>query len=426
MDMQIKLSVLLVSLVSVVAVSCSREPRAAGGGATTAVSTPAWTVRVESMPAPTGPGTMLPRLTSSDRGVIVSWVERSGAKSQLKFAERTSSGWSQPTTVASGDKWFLSYADPPTVLRRPDGSLLANWLLSTNPIYEGSDLQLSYSRDNGKTWAQPVVPHHDGTQQQHAFPSFFELPANGLGVVWLDGRDVQPSEANPEGGPMALRYAAYDAQWKRTAEGVVDPRACECCSTSIAMTSDGVLTAFRDRSDKEIRDIAVARFENGKWTEPTRVHDDNWEVYACPVNGPVVSANGRNAVVAWFTVKDDKGQAWAAFSSDAGRTWGQPVRLDDGTSLGRVGVELLDDGSAVASWVEYVDKRGQFKLRRIEPSGTRSEAVEVSAVTATLAMDTPRMTRRGNELMLAWTERAVGDESDASFQVHTASAALPE
>jgi hypothetical protein len=426
MDMQIKLSVLLVSLVSVAAVSCSREPGAAGGGAATAVSTPAWTARVESMPAPTGPGTMLPRLTSSDRGVIVSWVERSGAKSQLKFAERTSSGWSHPTTVASGDKWFLSYADPPTVLRRPDGSLLANWLLSTNPVYEGSDLQLSYSRDNGKTWAQPVVPHHDGTQQQHAFPSFFELPGNGLGVVWLDGRDVQPSEANPEGGPMALRYAAYDAQWKRTAEGVVDPRACECCSTSIAMTSDGVLTAFRDRSDKEIRDIAVARFENGKWTEPTRVHDDNWEVYACPVNGPIVSANGRNVVVAWFTVKDDKGQAWAAFSSDAGRTWGQPIRLDDGTSLGRVGAEILDDGSAVASWVEYADKRGQFKLRRIEPSGTRSDAVKVSAATATLAMDTPRMARRGKELVLAWTERAVGDESDASFQVHTAVAALPQ
>ena len=424
--MQVKLSVLLITLVSIAAVSCSREPRAAGGGSTTSVASPAWTVRVESVPAPTGPGTMLPRLTSSDRGVIVSWVERSGAMSQLKFAERTPSGWSQPTPVASGNKWFLSYADPPTVLRRPDGSLLANWLLSSNPIYEGSDLQLSYSRDDGKTWAQPVVPHHDGTQQQHAFPSFYELPGNGIGVIWLDGRDVQPSEANPEGGPMALRYAAYDAQWKRTAEGVVDPRACECCSTSIAMTSDGVLTAFRDRSDKEVRDIAVARLEGGKWTEPTRVHDDNWEVYACPVNGPMVSANGRNAVVAWFTAKDDKGQAWAAFSGDAGRTWGQPIRLDDGTSLGRVGAELLDDGSAVASWVEYVDKRGQFKLRRIEASGTRSEAVGVSAATATLAMDTPRMTRRGKELVLAWTERAVGDESDASFQVHTAVAALPQ
>src|SRR5262245_45956529 len=123
MDMQFKLSVLLVTLVSIAAVSCSSEPRAPRDGATTAVNAPAWTVRVESVAAPAGPGTMLPRLTSSERGVIVSWLERSGKMSQLKFAERTPSGWSQPTTVASGDKWFLSYADPPTVLRRPDGSL---------------------------------------------------------------------------------------------------------------------------------------------------------------------------------------------------------------------------------------------------------------------------------------------------------------
>lgn len=369
---------------------------------------------------------MLPRLTASDRGVILSWVERAGAMARLKFAERTSSGWSEPTDVASGSSWFLSYADPPTVLRRPDGTLVANWLMSTNPIYEGSDLYLSYSPDNGKTWARPFVPHHDGSEQQHAFPSFFELPGSAFGVIWLDGRDVQPSEANPDGGPMALRYAAYDAQWKRTAEGVVDPRGCECCSTDAAVTSDGVLTAFRDRSDKEIRDIAVSRLENGGWTEPTHVHDDNWEVYACPVNGPAVSARGRSAVVAWFTVKQEKGQAWAAFSNDAGRTWGQPIRLDDGASLGRVGVDLLDDGSAVASWVEYAGSRGQFTLRRIHPSGVRSDAVAVPSASGRLTMDAPRMARHGKELVVAWTESAGADGSDGSFQVHTAVATLPE
>jgi hypothetical protein len=424
--MQFRLSALLLAVLVTTVVSCSREPRGAGGAAAPAAVPAAWTVDVQPVSAPTGPATMLPRLTASDRGVILSWVERAGAMARLEFAERTSSGWSEPTDVASGSNWFLSYADPPTVLRRPDGTLVANWLISTNPIYEGSDLYLSYSADNGKTWARPFVPHHDGTQQQHAFPSFFELPGNGVGVIWLDGRDTQPSEANPEGGPMALRYAAYDAQWKRTAEAAVDPRACECCSTTAAVTSDGVLTAFRDRSDKEIRDIAVSRLENGKWTEPTHVHDDNWEVYGCPVNGPMMSARGSDAVVAWFTAKEDKGQAWAAFSNDAGRTWGQPIRLDNGTSLGRVGIDLLDDGSAVASWVEYADNRGQFKLRRIQPSGARSDAVGVPNASARLAMDFPRISRRGKELVFAWTESAGADGSDASFQVHTAVATLPE
>lgn len=387
----------------------------------------AWSVAIEPLSAPSGPNSSGPRLTASDRGIILSWVERTGAMAHLKFAERTSSGWSEPTTVASGSNWFLSYADPPTVLRRPGGELVASWLISTNPLYEGNDLQISHSQDNGKTWSRPLVPHHDGTEQQHAFASFFELPGNGLGVSWLDGRDTQPSEANPNGGPMALRYAVYDAEWTRTAEGVVDEQACECCSTMAATTSEGVLIAFRDRSDKEIRDIAVTRFEGGQWTEAMTVFNDNWEVYGCPVNGPALSARGRQAAVAWFTVKNDQGQAYAALSNDAGRTWGAPVRLDDAVSLGRVAVEVLDDGSAVATWVEYSDGRSQLRMRRVEASGARSEAVSVAdGIEGGSASGFPRLARHEDELVFAWTESAVEDESsEPLLTVHTAVARLP-
>ena len=52
------------------------------------------------------------------------------------------------------------------------------------------------------------------------------------------------------------------------------------------MTADGPLVAFRDRSNQEIRDIHVARVEQGKWTEAVPVHADNWRIEACPVNGP--------------------------------------------------------------------------------------------------------------------------------------------
>ena len=420
---------LVVFAAVVVGASCGRAPggdERTGAGETTS-SAAAWSVAVQPIPSPSGPNSSEPQLTVSNRGVTLSWLERAGAMAQLKFAERTSSGWSQPTTVASGNNWFLSYADPPTVLRRPDGTLVASWLISTNPTYEGSDLHVSYSRDNGKTWAQPFMPHHDGTEQQHAFPSFFELPGNGLGVIWLDGRDTQPSEANPEGGPMALRYAAYDAQWKRTAEGAVDVRACECCSTAAAVTADGVLVAFRDRTEKEIRDIAVARLENGKWTDATPVYNDNWEVYACPVNGPALSARGRQAAVAWYTVKADRGQAYAAFSSDAGRSWGAPIRLDDAASLGRVDIELLDDGSAAATWVEYANGRGQLRLRRVEPSGAKSAAIPVAGVEGGGASGFPRLARYGDGLVFAWTESAqAAGESESALTVHTAVAPLPQ
>ncbi|MBI4485370.1 MAG: exo-alpha-sialidase [Acidobacteria bacterium] len=421
-------AIVLLSAATVTASACGRAaPERVSTGQTSSTVATEWSVSIQPVTSPSGPDSSEPQLAASNQGVILSWVERAGATAHLKFAERTSSGWSQPATVASGNNWFLSYADPPTVLRRPDGTLVASWLMSTNPKYEGSDLQVSYSQDNGKTWARPFMPHHDGTEQQHAFPSFFEVPGNGLGVIWLDGRDTQPSDANPEGGAMVLRYAAYDAQWKRIGEGAVDLRACECCSTTAAVTSDGVLIAFRDRSDKEIRDIAVVRLENGKWTEATPVHNDNWEVYACPVNGPALSARGRQAAVAWFTVKNDQGQAYAAFSNDAGRTWGAPIRLDDAASLGRVDIELLDDGSAAATWVEYANGRAQFRVRRVEPSGGKSAAMTVAGVQGSSSSGFPRLARQGNELVFAWTESAQGPgESDSTLTVHTAVARLPQ
>jgi hypothetical protein len=227
---------------------------------------------------------------------------------------------------------------------------------------------------------------------------------------------------------MALRYATYDAEWKRTAEGVVDKQACECCSTMAAVTSEGVLIAYRDRSDTEIRDIAVSRFENGKWTEAMAVHNDNWEVYGCPVNGPALSASGRQAAVAWFTVKNDQGQAYAALSNDAGRTWSLPIRLDDGVSLGRVDIEVLDDGSAVATWVEYAESRSQLRMRRVEASGTKSDAVSVATgIEGGSGSGFPRLARQGDELVFAWTESAVkGGSSEPLLTVHTAVAHLPK
>jgi hypothetical protein len=387
---------------------------------------PPWPISPTSVAAPAGTNSSEPQLTVSDSGVILSWIEQSGrSTSTLKFAERTSSGWTAPKTVASGDQWFLSYADPPHVFRRPDGTLLANWIVATDPILEGSDLNLSYSKDNGTTWAPAVLPHHDSSMGQHEFPAFFELPGNGLGVVWLDGRAVADYPNTPDQAPMSLRYAAFDAAWKQVADTTVDARTCDCCSTTAVVTADGVLTAYRDRSDKEIRDIAVSRLENGTWTPPAIVHDDHFEIFECPVNGPMLSARGREVVLAWFTIKDGEGVAWAAFSHDSGRTWGVPVRIDDRSSLGRVDVELLDDGSALATWVELVDKRGEFRVRRIEPSGTRSEHVTISPVSGGVSSGFPRLARQGKDLVFAWTETMGDEEGTATYHVRTATARLP-
>ena len=387
-----------------------------------------WTATVESIASPAGENSSEPQLSVSERGILLSWIERVGTTTHLKFAERTTSGWTAPMTAASGPGWFLSYADVPSVMRMSDGTLVAQWGEITDEFREAYDLQLSYSKDDGETWAPPFMPHDDGTTTQHGFASFVEVAAGQLGVIWLDGRNSEFND-NPDSGTMTLRFASFDANWEQTADVEIDHQVCECCSTTAVMTSDGVLAGFRDllpANDTEFRDIGVSRLENGKWTPTASVSQDNWEIYACPVNGPMLSARGRDVAAAWFTVKDDQGQAYAAFSSDAGSTWGAPIRLDDRGSLGRVDVEMLDDGSAVATWVEFAEGRSDFRLRLVDPSGERSAAVTVTGVSGGRASGFPRVTRQGDELVFAWSESAsVGGEDTGALTVQTAVAPLP-
>ena len=384
----------------------------------------AWTIDVRQVESPAGPDSSEPQLSVSNRGVLLSWIERAGTTTTLKFSEQTGSGWTAPVTAASGQGWFLSYADIPSVMRKNDGTLVAQWLRITDARTEGYDLLLSYSRDNGKTWATPFSPHHDGTRFQHGFASLLELPGNGLGLIWLDGRNSEFRDEDPTSGSMTLRYAAFDSNWKQTVDTEIDHNVCECCSTAAVATADGILAAFRDHTDKEIRDIAVSRLENGTWTASTTVHDDNWEIFACPVNGPALDARERRVAVAWFTAAGDQGHAYAAFSSDAGRSWGTPIRLDEGGSLGRVGISLVDDDTAVATWVELSNGRSDLRARFVDASGARSAPVTVAPVQGGRASGFPRVARQGDELVFAWSASAAQSGTDA-LQVYTAVATLP-
>jgi hypothetical protein len=366
-----------------------------------------WPVIVDPIEVPSTASSAQPQLTTSDRGVILSWLDHQGSTVTLTFAERTATGWSAPRAVASGDNWFVSWADVPSVLRMSNGTLVAHWYTNTDVLLEAYDLWLAYSRDDGATWSPPFMPHDDGTMTQHGFATLFELPGQHVGLVWLDGRAMELD--NTGDGAMGLRYAAYDSDWNRIAEMPVDDRVCECCPTTAVVTPDGVTTAFRDRSLREIRDIHVSRLENGAWSQSRPVHVDNWRIPACPVNGPALSALGRQLAVAWFTARENQPRAFAAFSSDAGRTWGDPIRLDTEASRGQVAIAMLDDGTAAASWIEFASQRSALHVRRIAASGRASEAVDVTGGSGSVS-GTPRMARHGDELILVWTEGTEGGE----------------
>jgi hypothetical protein len=365
-------------------------------------------VAIQTVDSPAAANSAQPQLSSSARGVILSWIERDGPKATLRFAERISSGWSAPRDIASGTDWFVNWADVPSVVRLASGELVAHWLQKSGQGTYAYDVRLASSKDDGKTWTKSFTPHSDGTKTEHGFASLLQMPGAGLGLAWLDGRAMKSGGSHDahgsETGAMSVRFATFGRDWKQTSEMPVDLRVCECCPTSAAITSDGPIVAYRNRTEDEVRDIFISRLENGKWTEPRAVHADSWKIAACPVNGPMLSARGMNVAIAWFTGQGDQPRAFVAFSKDAGRTFGSPIRLDDAASLGRVDVELMADGSVTATWIEFADQRAQFRVRRVHPSGTKSPAVMVSGLAGGRASGYPRIALHGDQLVFAWTD----------------------
>jgi len=356
-------------------------------------------LKVESLDSPAGANSSVPQMTTQGERVVLSWVEREGTKSALKFAERTAAGWSTPMTIVSSEHLMVNSADVPSVRAMPDGSFAAHWMQESGPDPEAYDLRVAWSAD-GKVWTSPVAPNRDKTMSQHGFATLFPIADGGTGVIWLDGRTTHGDE-----GDMQLRAAMFDKAHKSLSDSLIDSRVCECCPTSVALTADGPIAAYRNRTTTEIRDIYVTRLAAGKWSMPLVVHRDNFKIEACPINGPAIAASGNDVAVAWFTASAGDGRAFVAFSNDAGRTFGEPVRVDDAASSGHVGVELLSDGSAAVTWTERSDERAAVKVRRIQPNGNRSPSVRVADVSSA---EYPRLSHGRGELLFTWSETENG------------------
>ena len=347
---------------------------------------------------------------TADGRLILSWVEKLDAKRYaLRMAVRDQTGWSETRTVAEGDNWFINWADFPSVAGLQDGSLAAHWLVKSGSATYAYDVNIALSNDGGKTWTKPIVPHLDNTQTEHGFVSLIPLSDGRAGAIWLDGRNMKDmkddhDEDKPLPVSMTLRYAAIDASGKISDEAQLDERVCECCQTSAALSSDGVVAVYRDRSQNEVRDIYSVRQNNNAWGTSQAVYADNWEINGCPVNGPSIAASGRNVAVGWFTGAAGQAQVKVAFSTDAANTFGKPIQVDDGETQGRVDVVMLADNSALVCWLAGNAEGGAIKVRRVKADGSVEPPAVIANTDISRSSGFPRMARLGNEVYVAWTE----------------------
>lgn len=368
---------------------------------------------VEALPSPAGPGSAEPNLDVGPDGRLhLSWMEPAADGHALKVARLERGAWSQPVTVRTGSDFFVNWADFPSVLSLGGGRLVAHWLQRTGTSTYAYAVRMASSRDGGRTWGTPFQPHTDSSNTEHGFVSLWRnRRGDGVEAVWLDGRKYQQGGHHPT-NEMSLATASFALDGRvASREHILDERVCDCCQTSAAATSQGVVIVYRDRSPGEIRDIAIVRREEMKpgvarrWTQPALVHADGWKIAACPVNGPSVAARGDDVAVAWFTAANDVPTVNIAFSTDAGATFGGPVRVDEGQPAGRVDVELTRDGAALVSWIERTGgDAAAVRVRRVERNGRTQSPLTIASSSAARASGFPRMVLAGDHMVFAWTE----------------------
>ncbi|MES2331086.1 MAG: sialidase family protein [Bacteroidota bacterium] len=345
-----------------------------------------------------------PFLFTDSAGVnFLSWVEKSKEKSTFLFSRLKGDEWSKPIVISSGDNWFVNWADYPMLASDGSGGMVAHFLERSEKGKYTYDVKLITSADGGKTWNTPQILNEDGKKAEHGFVSIVPYGSNFF-VAWLDGRNaaMEGEGGHSEGhhGQMTLRAAIIDKSGKKSAEWELDNRVCDCCQTTAAITANGPVVIYRDRSESEVRDISIVRFVNGQWTEPKTIFTDNWTIAGCPVNGPRVDARGNNMAVARFTSPDKKGQVSVVFSKDGGISFGTPIRVDEGQTIGRVDIILLDDKTAMVSWMEG----DAIKAAKIHADGTKEPSITIASSSQSRSSGFPQMTKSGNSVLFAWTD----------------------
>ena len=350
-------------------------------------------------------------ITGQDGKVYLTWIEERSDTAFLNISNLEKQTWIEKETITGGTNWFLNWADFPSVAVNSESDIRGNYLQKSGKDTYAYDVIVK-TKANGE-WQPPNRPHNDNTQTEHGFVSMVPVNSGLFFMTWLDGRNTLNEDDATNS--MSIRGAYINNYGDILSQNELDSRVCDCCQTSVAMSGDGPIVVYRDRSFDEVRDISLIKWKDSKWEKSKIIYEDNWKIEGCPVNGPKIASNGNNAAVAWFTAANSSPQVKVILSDDKAESFLDPIRIDNGNPIGRVDVEILSEGSAIVSWMEEVDGNAEIRARKVGFNGELGKNIVISKTSLERASGFPQITLQGNRLIVAWT-----DVSDGVPEIRTA------
>ena len=337
-----------------------------------------------------------PRLSERpDGGLALSWMATSEEGAVLRFASIADGQLAGIRDVVTDKRMFANWADRPSVLQVEGEHWLAHWLSYSADKTYSYDVVVAQSVDDGLTWSDPITVHDDGTPTEHGFVSMYRA-SDGVALLWLDGRNTPDAPMTLRSGTVTPAGVVIDPQ-------LVDDSVCDCCPTDVAITSQGPMAVYRDRTADEIRDIYITRLIDGKWQPGQRLHADNWNIAGCPVNGPSIVADGDKVAVAWFTAASNSPVVRILMSTDGGMTFGPAVEIDAGRLSGYVGLTFIDDRNLAVSWVgRNGSGKSALQLRTVSMAGELGEVLSIADIAQVRVV--PQLGYQDQHLLLFWTD----------------------
>jgi hypothetical protein len=269
------------------------------------------------------------------------------------------------------------------------------------------------SADSGATFAPARLLTPDGASGARGWQNAAFAADGTVHAVWLDGRNDHAEHHT--GG--AMRQDLYHAAWRAdgpVVETAVAANVCFCCKTALIARGSEVYVAWRHLFPGGVRDIALTRSPDGgrTFSEPVRVSADNWQIDACPDDGPAIAMDTAGTLhVAWPTmVETARGPRigiFAATSTDHGASFSPRVRVDTGEGgAAHPKLALTADGRPVIVWDELFGGARRIRARvgtdlPLTVSDGRIGIYPAVAVT-------------GESVLMAWT-----DQSDKDAVIRT-------
>lgn len=360
----------------------------------------------QEIPFPQGSNAILPHLTSYAGQLYLSWVDTlADSNPRMLYSRLQDEKWMPSTVLATGDNWFVNWADYPMIAVHT-GKILSHYLQQSTTGKMAYDIKFNVADLSEPSLDDYRLLHDDQTVSEHGFVSMIPYRDSSFLMAWLDGRNMANSNHahGNHHGAMSVRTAEITSQGEIKEEYILDESACTCCQTTASLTSNGPVVLYRDCTTDDIRDIVIVRKVGDEWTKPVPIHNDHWFIQGCPVNGPKSAALDNTLAVAWFTGAEDNPRVQIIFSQNGGAQFDAPILISNEGVLGRVDIALVDTDRVVVSWMQSEGDETYLYAMLVHKNGKKSPVRKVTQLSSSRKSGFPQMEIVGGKVYFAWTE----------------------